>query len=235
MLSVQELMSMHVDALYTHDGDLRLLYVNEPTGAIRPAPRFYLGRTVEGAVWRFRSDLPTDIVQLLETLCRNEPTIHDPREKPVHSAEYIRILAPHASIQRVWMGPAFCFPDDSMPRSTNLVAITHENAWLLRSKLAEWLPDVPHCRPFVAMVQGDAAVSLCCSVRITTRAHEAGVETLSAFRGRGYASEAVAGWAHEVREMGCIPLYSTSWENVASQSVARKLGLVTYGADFHVL
>ncbi len=235
MLSAQELMNMHVEALYTQDDHLRLLYVNEPTGAIRPAPRFYLGRTVEGAVWRFRADLPAEVVERLETLCRNEPTMNDPREKPMYLNQYMQILETHAPVRGVWAGPAYCFPDDNIPRSTNLVTVTKENAWVLRSKLAEWLPDVPHCRPFVAIVQEDAAVSLCCSVRITARAHEAGVETLSAFRGQGYASEVVAGWADEVRKIGCIPLYSTSWDNVASQGVARGLGLVAYGADFHIL
>lgn len=226
---------MHAEALFTHDDDLRLLYVNEPTGAVQPAPRFYLGRTAEGAVWRFRADQPTEVVERLETLCRNEPIVHDPREKPMHYDEYITILETQDPINRVWMGPAYCFPDDCLPRSANLVRITRENAWLLRSKLAEWLPDVPHCRPFVAIVQEDAAVSLCCSVRITARAHEAGVETLTAFRGRGYASEVVAGWACEVRKIGCLPLYSTSWDNMASQRVAAKLGMAAYGADFHIL
>jgi predicted GNAT family acetyltransferase len=71
-------------------------------------------------------------------------------------------------------------------------------------------------------------------VRITHEAHEAGVETLPDFRGRGYATDVVAGWARLVRSLGAVPLYSTSWENAASQAVARKLRLVQYGADFHI-
>ena len=77
-------------------------------------------------------------------------------------------------------------------------------------------------------------MSVCRSVRITPAAHEAGVETLPAFRGRGYAPDVVAGWARVVQSLGAMPFYSTSWENTASQAVAKKLHLVPYGTDFHV-
>jgi hypothetical protein len=77
-------------------------------------------------------------------------------------------------------------------------------------------------------------VAVCRSVRITPAAHEAGVETLSAFRGRGYAQDVVAGWARVVQSLGALPFYGTSWENTASQAVAKKWHLVPYGADFHV-
>jgi hypothetical protein len=34
--------------------------------------------------------------------------------------------------------------------------------------------------------------------------------------------------------MGQVPLYSTSWENLASQGVARRLGLQLYGVDLSI-
>ena len=93
---------------------------------------------------------------------------------------------------------------------------------------------MPDWQPFLAIVEAGRAVSVCRSVRITGEAHEAGVETLPEFRGKGYAKDTVAAWARSVQSMGAMPLYSTSWENTASQAVVKKLHLVQYGADFHI-
>jgi hypothetical protein len=41
----------------------------------------------------------------------------------------------------------------------------------------------------------------------------------------------VAAWAATLRASGRVPIYSTSWDNLASQAVARKLGLPLFGAE----
>jgi predicted GNAT family acetyltransferase len=84
-----------------------------------------------------------------------------------------------------------------------------------------------------ALAHGEV-VSVCHSARLSSRAAEAGVETLAPFRGHGHASRAVAAWAIAIREMGRVPLYSTSWDNAASQGVARRLALRLYGVDFSI-
>ncbi|WP_369127476.1 GNAT family N-acetyltransferase [Candidatus Entotheonella palauensis] len=105
---------------------------------------------------------------------------------------------------------------------------------MLHPHFREWIGDVVQCQPFFALIRDGCAVSVCGSVRKTSQAHEAGVETAQDFRGRGYAAAVVSAWAHAVRQIGLIPLYSTSWQNMASQAVARKLGLVPYGTDLHM-
>ena len=62
------------------------------------------------------------------------------------------------------------------------------------------------------------------SSRLTPVAAEAGAYTVEDFRGRGYVGLAVSAWANRLLASGRVPIYSTSWDNAASQGVARKLG-----------
>lgn len=96
-------------------------------------------------------------------------------------------------------------------------------------------PHIPHRQPFVAVIEDGRAVAVCASVRITRAAHEAGVETVPRYRGRGHAVDAVAGWAEAVAKLGAVALYSTSWDNVASRRLAARLGLQVIGVDFHIV
>jgi RimJ/RimL family protein N-acetyltransferase len=232
MFTDLELMNLHVRALFTHDAQSRLLRVNEPGGG-GLASRFFLGRTKEGNLWRFRADVTATLVQDLEMLYRDEPIARDLQNQPRHFETYLKLLESHESVQKVWQGPAYHFTNLVEP-SRPVTAITETSAELLGEGFSELIPELPTWQPFVAVVENGRAVSICRSVRITLEAHEAGVETLSDFRGKGYAKDVVAGWARLVRSMGAVPLYDTSWENTASQAVARKLQLVMYGADFHI-
>lgn len=225
-------MAVHVRALFTHDARSRLLFVNEPGGGA-PAPRLFLGRTRAGNLWRFRADLPEALVEELGALCADEPAGVEPHGVPRHVEAYVRLLDSHAPVRKQRAGPAYHFTEYPEP-SRPLVAITETNAELLRGGFEELVAEPPAYQPFVALLEEGRAVSVCRSVRITPAAHEAGVETLPEFRGKGYAKDVVAGWARLVRSMGSITLYSTSWENTASQALAKKLRLVAYGADFHL-
>ena len=127
---------------------------------------------------------------------------------------------------------AYRFPDQIPSPSTKVVRVTQENAELLRDSFPEVISELDLVQPCIVVVEDRRAVSLCHSVRISARAHEAGLETLKTYRRKGYAAAVVAGWATVVRDLGLIPFYSTSWDNVASQGVAGSLGLVLYSADF---
>ena len=232
MLTDEELMDVHVRTLFTHDARSRLLFVNEPWGEAPAAPRLFIGRTRARNLWRFRADLPEGLVGELEALCADEPPGLEPGA-PRHAQSYVRLLDAHLPVRKQSAGPAYHFTEYPEP-SRALLTVTEDTAECLRSGFEELLEEPPARPPFVAIVEGGRAVSVCRSVRVTPAAHEAGVETLPEFRGRGYAKDVTAGWARLVKAAGAVPLYSTSWENTASQSVAKKLRLEQYGIDFHV-
>lgn len=231
-VSALHLLELQIDALFTHDSARHVVAVNEPGG--NPAPRFFLGRTREGNLWRVRYDLPQATMRQLEALAADEPAADDLHAEPKNMAAFLEALEMDRAGAEIWSGPAYRFPD-ALPEAPGVTRITRAHLTLLRTMsedIGALAMVFEQREPMMARVEDDAAVSLCFSSRLTPRAAEAGVETLQAYRGRGYAPAVVAAWASAVRATDRIPLYSTSWENHASQAVARKLGLIQYGVDF---
>lgn len=222
------LMRQQVRALYTLKGDeLHLIADTDPQGRT-PAPRFFLGRTAEGNVWHVRHDLPASLKAELTALGRSEP--HLSRAEPQIAAAVRHWLGTGTE----WRGPAYWLPASAA--SEQATEITAENVALLDAHFPNTAgrARAGASGPVAAVIRGKQAVAVCSCVRLSDQAAEAGVHTLAAFRGQGYALAAVALWADLVRAQGLLPLYSTSWENLASQAVARKLGAVMYGEDWSV-
>lgn len=236
-----KLMELQTSALFVSDLDGRLRFIREPgyeEAELDPAPRFFMGRTPEGNVWCFRHDPPAGLMQELEDLCRTEtvlPRYTTATDEPRNAAAIRDILASHAPITAEERGPAYRVPD-GVPVPEHVVLISEANAHLLEAHFPWKITSRSGFRfaPIAAAIAGGSAVSICFCARLTQDAAEAGVETAGAFRGRGYAGAAVAGWAATMRELGRLPLYSTHWSNLASQAVARKLGLVRYGEDWWI-
>jgi hypothetical protein len=234
-LSDLELMRIHLDALYTHDANGRMEHVNEARGP--RAPRVFVGRTSAGYELRWRSDVTEATVSAIRNLLDQEPEeplSQQPLSQQPHCGDAIvALLAQESPVVRVWSGPAYRIDVKQLPDAPLAVRVTDANADLLRT-FPDWRNEVNERQPFVVAVESEAAVALCCSVRITPTAHAAGAETLAAARRRGMASQAVAEWARAVDELDAIALYSTWWDNFASQAVARRLGMKLIGVDFHV-
>ena len=223
-------MALHVRALFVQDQDGRLGRANE-SGGVR-APRFFLGRTADGHRCWFGPGLTEAARTELESLVANLP--RSPIDEPIDPGPFREVLDREVQVSSVWAGPAYRFPTTSAPPSGESQLIDPSQAGVLEPYLLEWSGDVEACAPFAVAMHDGAAVSLCASVRRTDAADEAGVETHPDFRGRGHAGRAVARWASEVRRSGRHPLYSTSWDNTASISVATKLGLIHFGSDLHM-
>ena len=227
----RDLMELQINTLFHSDAAGRLRSVNEPGEP--PAPRFFLGRTLRGNLWRFRHDLPATLVAELESLCRAEPIATDLTSPPQHYAAIKALVHAHAPIQEEYRGPAWWIPEGNPP-GANVVLLDDANGNLVETTFPWLLTPPPYYQlgPVAATIDQGRAVAICFCSRIPGQATEAGVQTVAEFRGKGYAAAAVTGWAAAVRKRGCLPLYSTSWGNRASQGVARKLGMVLYGEDW---
>ena len=232
-VSDAELMKIQVEVLFTQNEHGHLQRINEPFGATGPAPRFFFGYTNAGSICRFRHDLPDDVIAQLQEVAAAEPMPMNSQKTPRNRRQFGDILQSHAPIEQVWIGPAYRFPEHITP-PTNVIQLSCENAGLLKGDFAEMVSELNNSHPYLAVIEDSQVVSICQSARLSSRAHEAGVDTMPGYRQRGYATSVVAAWALAARALNRIPLYSTSWDNVASQSVARRLGLVQYGVDYHV-
>jgi hypothetical protein len=237
MISDLTLMEIQTRTLFRLDARDRLLAVNESGDS--PAPRLFFGRTRAGHLWRLRHDLPEPLVAELDALLATEPIAADLAQPPRCLEALQAALVRDTPLPETSSGPAWRFPDElpafdhDLDRELAVIRITPADAEIVRPSFPFLADDLPWCQPCLAIVHAPDGrlASLCFSSRNTPAAAEAGANTLEEFRGRGYAPAVVAAWARAVRQEGRIPLYSTSWDNLPSQSVARKLGLVLFGAD----
>lgn len=218
-----------VQALYILDDKNRLLTVNEPdTDQI--TPRLYIMRTRYKVYCYFHYDVPEATITKLEKLISEEPLIADFRQPLKYHEQYITILEKDAPISTIRPGPAYTLPEHSSSGKT--VRITNKNQGLLATHFPWTLQQFVFRSPIVAIVEDNVAVAVCFCARKTDKVAEAGVYTMEDYRKRGYAEAVVRDWSIALRETGRMPLYSTSHDNIASQSVARKLGATEFATDF---
>lgn len=223
------LLRLQAETLFTYDARGRMLRDNVAEGG--PAPRLFVGRTLHGAVARFGATLPAPLVERLAALLAREPPARDMRAELTVAAQLRQALAGHSPVPAHGGGPTYAFPA-ALPDPAGVVRITAANAALVQTAfpiLFRSFAAVPLC---FAAVRDGAAVAVCFSSRSGPRAVEAEVETLPAYRGRGYAVAVTAAWGRAAQAAGGVPLYTTSWENHASQGVARRLGLRQYATDW---
>ncbi|MED0961808.1 GNAT family N-acetyltransferase [Bacillus paramycoides] len=223
-LSELELIAIQAEVLFVHNQVGRIKSVNEH-GNLK-APRFFLGRTREGNITRYHYNLHSETVNEIGKLISE-------RSNHIEIAKIIKILNEERAVENIWMGPAFMFPNN-LNKPTRTIRITEKNKELLRESFPNLIEQMEWRKPYFAIVENEKVVSICCSARSTPIASEASVETLSEFQGKGYGSDVVTAWAISIQEEKRIPLYSTAWDNFASQAVARKLKLSNYGMNLHI-
>ncbi|MCG8590078.1 MAG: GNAT family N-acetyltransferase [Proteobacteria bacterium] len=236
-----EWMQLHVETLFAADDAGRLVSCSPPHHG--PPPRFFLGRTRHGVLWRFRGDVEGATVRTLSRLAAQErplPPGHTRPAPPERLAAIAQALGQAVAEPPSWCGPAFRFPPPGShpPREVDAALVrvlpgdpAPKQARLDPSDWPEGVPDLSNERaPLVLAVAGGRVCSLAVTARVGARAAEVGVETAVPDRGRGLAAAVVAAWAALQRGRR-EPLYSCAWENAGSRGVARRLGLEFYGED----
>jgi hypothetical protein len=229
-LSDLDLMRLELDTSFTYDERGRMLLSNEPHPAGRqPARRVCLGRTESGHIVRFHADVPNDVAQEITEIVAREPTDADLHAPPTVAAEIEAVLSRHDQRVEQGSGPTYHFPDPILSLG-GAIRISADTRDLVRDTFPWLYDEYAEWWPAFAVLHDGAGVSACFSSRVGPLAMAAGVSTLPEFRRRGYAAIATAAWGAAVRMTGRIPFYGTSWDNLASQGVARRLDLLMHGA-----
>jgi hypothetical protein len=216
-----ELADIDIRAGFVHDAAGRLTAINDIGGG-RP-PLVQVTRTVAGAVVRLGAHAPAALAAEVESFAATllAPSVEG---DTAHLEALKEIVARHATIGHATAGPVFIFPPPTFP-APGAMQIYPANAVLLHPELATWGPELRERKPAFGVIRDGQVIAICASSRTTPLAAEAGVETVTAFRGQGAAGLAAAAWGAAVHETGRVAFYSTSWENVASRAVAAKLEL----------
>lgn len=214
---------LQLQTLYVLNNAGRIVSTREPDP--RPGPLFSLIRTETSCAWAVRADVPEEHANELDILARQERPCSEFRVAPEHADRYVSLVG-----GRIESGPAFTFPAH-VSQASDVVLV--EDLGLLEDNFRGWTADeIPGRSPVLAVMEGRHAISVCFCARRTDAAAEAGVETATAFRGRGLAGRVTAAWASAIRASGRFPIYSTSWANAASLAVARKTGLTACASDW---
>ena len=229
-------LDLHLAALYktqtNNAGIERIHAVNQWDGG--PVPVFHYAWSKEESVCRLRADVTQALAQELQTYFEKEDHSRDCFAGPEFAEAYKDLIGRDFRIQNIWHGVAYWRTEPVVLSSQRTRVLAPEDAEMLQADLEPWRPDLAHRAPFVVAHNTEQAISVCASVRITPQAHEAGVETMHAYRRGGYGDAAVRRWTNEVLALGAIPLYSTSKDNTASQRLARRVGYSEIGYEFYI-
>ena len=187
---------------------------SEPTDV----PRFFVTRHAEWVDRFYRADLPDSLVERLAGL---------PTEVVFEDVLQVKnILDEHAPCRDVWRGTSYTFSVAPSPSDFPDVRILSERD---RGALAGFDRELLSItRPiFAIFVDGDIA-STCVSAREDEHCAEAWVETLADYRRLGLGRQVTAAWGYSVVTRGKLAFYSHAQDNLASQGIARSLGLAWF-------
>ena len=209
------LAELHLETLYETDDAGRIVY----RSADVPAPRIHLVRTAVGNLWLLGATLGEAEAQRLGEILAQEPALPAGDMAVPRPPQIEHTLSRQSALRNLSRGPALVFTRPvSAPLAANAEHVMHPSADARFQGSLRWVRDVlPTEHPITACFVNDQAVSVCHSPARGAGAAEAGVETNLNQRRRGHATAVVAAWARLFQRDGVLPMYGTTWDNVASR------------------
>lgn len=242
-LSAWSLINTELRARFCLTPDGRIEREADPDGS--PGPLMFLAGCDSGNLISFGHELPGDLAHELTVLAATEPPLATPDSAPVHLERYLELLAPLGTVE-THPGLSFHLPHGSpSPTTAPFVASgTAEGARLEADLARDGMPpdlvemgfrDVSDLwAPWCLALQDGQIASLAFAARLGAGGAELGLATLPAFRGRGLAAAATAGWSALPALADRTLFYSTAKANLASQRVVAKLRLRFIGPTWDI-
>jgi len=221
------LLDQHADVLFRMDTDGKLAGLNEPGDD--PPPRLFLARDETTHRLWFRADVGEATIDACRAIARELPPWDLQRPPRSLYAPLREAIDREGPIVDETNGPAYRFGQQvDLPNHAPATVIDEASAHLLESNFPYTRSILAFRSPVVGVVVDGSVVSACYCARKRPGACEAGVDTMEPYRGNGFAALVVWVWRDAVENEGRQPLYSTSWDNLASRAIAAKLRLIPY-------
>ena len=239
-----DLLAIEAATIYVLTDSGRILHRSSPDR--KEGPRFRLASCASGSIVQLRHDVGEDIARAIEDLAAGEPTLWHPDREPAHLNEYRRLLAVDTPVESSDTGKIWTFPDrlDYDHPAALVRSDTPEGDRLLAHLTERGMPAPPFemgfvdvgefWAPWCVALHGEDIASIAFTVGLGQAGAEVGVATVPAFRGRGLAAAATAGWASLPANSGRALFYGASRTNVSSQRVTERLGLRLIGTGLAI-
>ncbi len=234
--AVTELAETHLDILYRLSEDGFITASRDPEVT---SPNVHLVRTMEGNRWAIHES-ERRAAPAVESQFRRLATVADLTAAELEPPGLAPATDPggfSGEGEIPYRGPAFVAAGQIRPVAEVQVIRSVGDLPAKVSGPLSWIAELPASALPVTVIPdaegGTEVVSVCHSARSAGQGAEAGVETLPAARGRGFATATVAAWAAAVQAEGRLAFYSTTWDNTASRRIAARLKFQCYGEDVH--
>jgi hypothetical protein len=227
-----DLLRLELETLWETDGAGRLVATR--SRVVSAAPVLVVAAGQGALVWETSAEVgPAERDALAACLERRGVAASAPAPgwAPALADELIAELAARRPVRPAVGGPSYLFDRPlEAPAGFELRSSTDRDADEVTARLPAADRDLT--APWVIALITDEPAAVCMTARSTLRAVEPGVWTYEPHRRQRLGAALTAAWSSLVADRTAF--YSTGWDNVASQGVARRLGLRPIGQWWQV-